>query len=119
MLDEVLGQRIIAEMVQQGNGPEAIAARMKEALSQVRHPKAERPVFTPEFLARIKRITVFNPLERAAMEGIARKAARVPGHAAGPARGLCGAGLALPRQDRPAAHDHPDLTPGAGRPLAT
>ena len=42
-------------------------------LAQIKHPKAERPVFSPEFLARVKRIIVFNPLSRDAMEGIARK----------------------------------------------
>jgi ATP-dependent Clp protease ATP-binding subunit ClpA len=46
---------------------------MKEALSQIRHTKSDRPVFTPEFLARVKRVIVFNPLDRGAMEGIARK----------------------------------------------
>ena len=46
---------------------------MKEALSQIRHSKSDRPVFTPEFLARIKRIIVFKPLDRAAMDAIARK----------------------------------------------
>jgi len=50
-----------------------IAARMKEALSQIRHSKSERPVFTPEFLARIKRIIVFRPLDRDAMKGICIK----------------------------------------------
>ena len=43
------------------------------ALSQIRHSKSNRPVFTPEFLARIKRIIVFRPLDKEAMHGIARK----------------------------------------------
>jgi ATP-dependent Clp protease ATP-binding subunit ClpA len=73
ILTSNVGQRMIAEMVQQGKPPEEIAGRMKEALSQIRHSKSDRPVFTPEFLARIKRVIVFNPLGRAAMEGIARK----------------------------------------------
>jgi ATP-dependent Clp protease ATP-binding subunit ClpC len=68
-----VGQRMIAELVQQGNSMEAIAARMKEALSQIRHTKSDRPVFTPEFLARIKRVIVFHPLDRTAMGGIAGK----------------------------------------------
>jgi ATP-dependent Clp protease ATP-binding subunit ClpC len=73
ILTSNVGQRMIAELVQQGNSPEQIASRMKETLAQIRHPKAERPVFTPEFLARIKRIIVFNSLDQSAMEGIARK----------------------------------------------
>jgi ATP-dependent Clp protease ATP-binding subunit ClpA len=68
-----VGQRMIAEMVREGKSREEIAARMKEALSQIRHTKSERPVFTPEFLARIKRIIVFNSLDRSAMAEISRK----------------------------------------------
>jgi ATP-dependent Clp protease ATP-binding subunit ClpA len=73
ILTSNVGQRMIAEMVQQKKTPEEIANRMKEALGQIRHSKSDRPVFTPEFLARLKRIIVFNPLDRAAMEGISRK----------------------------------------------
>jgi ATP-dependent Clp protease ATP-binding subunit ClpA len=68
-----VGQRMIAEMVQQGRPLEEVASRMQEALSQIRHTKSDRPVFTPEFLSRIKRIIVFHPLDRKAMAGIARK----------------------------------------------
>jgi ATP-dependent Clp protease ATP-binding subunit ClpA len=68
-----VGQRMIAEMVQQGKTREEITTRMREALSQIRHSKSDRPVFTPEFLARIKRIIVFSPLDGIAMAGIARK----------------------------------------------
>lgn len=68
-----VGQRMIAEMHREGKGIDEITARMKEALSQIRHGKSDRPVFTPEFLARIKRVIVFRPLDREAMEGIARK----------------------------------------------
>jgi ATP-dependent Clp protease ATP-binding subunit ClpA len=68
-----VGQRMIAEMAEQGKTPEEIRERMKEVLAQIRHPKAERPVFTPEFLARLKRIIVFAPLDGVAMEGITRK----------------------------------------------
>jgi ATP-dependent Clp protease ATP-binding subunit ClpA len=73
ILTSNVGQRMIAEMVQQGKSAEEIATRMKEALSQIRHSKSDRPVFTPEFLARLKRIIVFNPLDQAAMEGISCK----------------------------------------------
>ena len=68
-----VGQRMIADLVREGKPIEEIAARMKEALSQIRHSKSDRPVFTPEFLARIKRVVVFKPLDAAAMHAIARK----------------------------------------------
>lgn len=68
-----VGQRMISEMHREGNGIDEITTRMKEALSQIRHGKSDRPVFTPEFLARLKRVIVFRPLDREAMEGIARK----------------------------------------------
>jgi ATP-dependent Clp protease ATP-binding subunit ClpA len=68
-----VGQRMIADMVKEGKSIEEITARMKEALSQIRHGKSDRPVFTSEFLARIKRIVVFRPLDKMAMAGIARK----------------------------------------------
>lgn len=68
-----VGQRMIADLVQQGKSQEEIATRMKEALAQIRHSKSDRPVFTPEFLARIKRIIVFKPLDHAALRGICQK----------------------------------------------
>jgi ATP-dependent Clp protease ATP-binding subunit ClpA len=68
-----VGQKMIAEMAAKGNTPEEIATRMKETLAQLKHPKAQRPVFAPEFLARIKRIVVFSSLTRAAMLGICQK----------------------------------------------
>ncbi len=70
-----VGQRMIADMHKEGKTVEEIATRMKEALGQIRHGKSDRPVFTPEFLARIKRVIVFRPLDAAAMAGIARKQA--------------------------------------------
>jgi len=68
-----VGQRMIADLHREGKSVEEIATRMKEALSQIRHGKSDRPVFTPEFLARIKRVIVFKPLDKAAMTAIARK----------------------------------------------
>jgi ATP-dependent Clp protease ATP-binding subunit ClpA len=73
ILTSNVGQKMIAEMVREGKGPDEIAARMKEALSQIRHTKSDRPVFTPEFLARIKRVIVFNALDGAAMMSISAK----------------------------------------------
>ncbi|MBV9124099.1 MAG: ATP-dependent Clp protease ATP-binding subunit [Planctomycetes bacterium] len=73
ILTSNVGQRMIADLRRQGKSMDEITERMKEALAQIRHTKSNRPVFSPEFLARIKRIIVFNPLDRAAMHGIARK----------------------------------------------
>ena len=67
-----VGQRMLADMAKQGKSPEEMASQMKEALSKIRHTKSNRPVFTPEFLARIKRVVVFQHLDREAMEGICR-----------------------------------------------
>jgi ATP-dependent Clp protease ATP-binding subunit ClpC len=75
LLTTNVGQRMIADLVREGKPIEEIAARMKEALSQIRHSKSDRPVFTPEFLARIKRVIVFKPLDATAMQAIARKQA--------------------------------------------
>ena len=68
-----VGQKMISDMVKKGQSMEAITERMKGALSQIRHNKANRPVFSPEFLARIGRVIVFNPLDRQAMEAICRR----------------------------------------------
>jgi ATP-dependent Clp protease ATP-binding subunit ClpA len=65
---------MIADLHKEGKSLEEITARMKEALAQIRHPKADRPVFPAEFLARLKRVIVFRPLDGAAMGSIARKA---------------------------------------------
>jgi len=72
-----VGQRMIADMAKQGRTVEEMTARMKEALSQIRHTKSNRPVFPPELLARIKRVILFQPLDQAAMEGIVRKLVRL------------------------------------------
>lgn len=71
-----VGQRMIADMAKQGKSPEEMATRMKETLAQIKHPKSNRPVFAPEFLARIKRVIVFQPLNEAAMHGITCKLLR-------------------------------------------
>jgi ATP-dependent Clp protease ATP-binding subunit ClpA len=76
ILTSNVGQRMIADMVEQKKSIEEITARMREALSQIRHTKSDRPVFTPEFLARLKRVIVFGSLDNAAMQGIARKLLR-------------------------------------------
>jgi ATP-dependent Clp protease ATP-binding subunit ClpA len=68
-----VGQKMISDMAGKGQSAAEITERMKEALSQIKHGKANRPVFSPEFLARIKRILVFHPLDQAAITGITRK----------------------------------------------
>ncbi len=73
ILTSNVGQRMLADMVEQKKSIEEITGRMREVLSQIRHTKADRPVFTPEFLARLKRVIVFGPLDRDAMHNIARK----------------------------------------------
>ncbi|MCZ2344472.1 MAG: AAA family ATPase [Bacteroidales bacterium] len=73
VLTSNVGQRMIADMHKEGKSTEEITLRMKEALSQIRHGKSDRPVFTPEFLARIKRVIVFRPLDGAATTAIATR----------------------------------------------
>jgi ATP-dependent Clp protease ATP-binding subunit ClpA len=68
-----VGQRQIAEMCKQGKDITEITNTMRESLSRIRHTKSNRPVFTPEFLARIKRIIVFRSLDEQAMHGICRR----------------------------------------------
>ncbi len=68
-----VGQRQILEMTRNGEGIEAIIQKTRETLSQIRHSKLNRPVFTEEFLARIKRVVVFGSLDLEAMTGITNK----------------------------------------------
>jgi ATP-dependent Clp protease ATP-binding subunit ClpC len=70
-----IGQRQVSELCRAGKTTEEIKATMKESLSKIRHAKSNRPVFSPEFLARVKRIVVFRSLDRSAMFGIAKRVA--------------------------------------------
>jgi ATP-dependent Clp protease ATP-binding subunit ClpA len=65
-----VGQRQIADMCRSGKTSAEIVATMKESLARIRHSKSNRPVFSPEFLARVKRIIVFRSLDQSAMHGI-------------------------------------------------
>lgn len=65
-----VGQRQIADMCRSGKSVEEITSAMKESLSRIRHTKSNRPVFSAEFLARIKRIIVFKSLTNEAMSRI-------------------------------------------------
>lgn len=76
VLTSNVGQRMVADWFAQGMTADEVAVRVKEALPQIRHPKMDRPVFAPEFLARVKRVVVFQPLGREAMAGIAGKLVR-------------------------------------------
>jgi ATP-dependent Clp protease ATP-binding subunit ClpA len=76
VLTSNVGQRMIADWFAQGLSAEEVTAKVKESLPQIRHGKLDRPVFAPEFLARVKRIIVFRPLGHEAMVGIARKHVR-------------------------------------------
>ncbi|MFD9326785.1 AAA family ATPase [Streptomyces sp. NPDC060065] len=67
------GQEIISRMTREGRSDEEIVARVKEALPQIGNRVQGGPVFTPEFVARIRRIIVFRPLDLDAMTGICRK----------------------------------------------
>jgi ATP-dependent Clp protease ATP-binding subunit ClpA len=68
-----VGQRQIGDMCKEEKSIEEIRSTMRESLARIRHPKSNRPVFTPEFLARIKRLIVFRSLDLVAMRGICRK----------------------------------------------
>lgn len=76
LLTSNAGQETISAMVREGRPMEAIIEAVREQLREVIHDRTGKPVFSPEFLARIKRIIVFKPLDRAAMLGIAKKLVR-------------------------------------------
>lgn len=63
----------ITELAEQGRSMAEISRAVKDYLPTLRHEHSREPVFPPEFLARIRRIIVFKPLDRAAMAGICRK----------------------------------------------
>jgi ATP-dependent Clp protease ATP-binding subunit ClpC len=71
-----VGQRQIADMCKAGQGDAEIVFSIKESLARIRHPKCNRPVFTPEFLSRMKRIVVFRSLSEEAMLRIAARMAK-------------------------------------------
>lgn len=70
-----VGQRQIADMCKSGKNAEEIASSVKDLLSRIRHTKSNRPVFSPEFMARVKRFVVFRTLDQPAMVDICRRAA--------------------------------------------
>ncbi len=68
-----VGQRQIADMCKNGKSIDEITSTMKESLARIRHTKSNRPVFSPEFMARIKRTVVFRSLDGEAMTGICHR----------------------------------------------
>jgi ATP-dependent Clp protease ATP-binding subunit ClpA len=70
------GDKNISQLTRSGKSAAEILEALKQALARVRVERSSQPVFPPQFLSRMKRIIVFNPLDEAAMVGIARCAAR-------------------------------------------
>lgn len=69
------GQQVISDMSKAGKTHDEIIKAVKEALPNTVNDHGQK-VFSPEFLARIKRIIIFKPLDEAAMEGICKKMLR-------------------------------------------
>lgn len=67
------GDRSIAQLVRSGKPKEEIIQHVRKTLSRVRQERSSQPVFPPQFLSRIRRIIVFNPLDESAMIGIAER----------------------------------------------
>jgi ATP-dependent Clp protease ATP-binding subunit ClpA len=67
------GHEVIERLSRAGRPAEEIEDAVRDALYRLRSSDSGSAVFTPEFVARIKRIIVFEPLDAAAMLGIARK----------------------------------------------
>lgn len=67
------GADAISQMTSSGQSPQEIEDRVRNTLSRVRHERSSQPVFTPQFLARIRKVIVFRPLDAAAMHGICQK----------------------------------------------
>lgn len=66
------GDRQIEQMTRSGKPEEEITERVKTILSKVKQERSSQPVFTPQFLARLRSTIVFGPLDEEAMKGIAR-----------------------------------------------
>lgn len=66
------GYEAISQMHQDKRPMEEIVEHAKSMLARVRNDRSGQPVLSQAFLARIKRILIFNPLNEPAMAGIAR-----------------------------------------------
>jgi ATP-dependent Clp protease ATP-binding subunit ClpA len=69
------GHEIISNKSQAGERMDKITEAVKDTLSKVKREGSAQPVFPPEFLARIRQIIVFKPLDEDAMKGICKKLA--------------------------------------------
>ncbi len=65
------GYEAISQMHQNRRPMSEIVEHVKNSLARVRNERSAQPVLSQAFLARIKRIQVFNPLNETAMLGIA------------------------------------------------
>lgn len=65
------GDRSISQLTRSGKSREEIVEQVRKTLSRVRQERSSQPVFPPQFLSRMKRIIVFNPLLEEAMIQIA------------------------------------------------
>jgi ATP-dependent Clp protease ATP-binding subunit ClpA len=70
------GDRAIQQLVESGSDKAAIEEKVRSTLSRVRHERSSQAVFPPQFLARLKQIIVFNPLDETALRGITERACR-------------------------------------------
>lgn len=68
-----VGSDEIAQMTRAGKSAEEIAERVVHLLSRYRQEKSAQPVFPPAFLARIRRVVVFQSLSSETMQKIARE----------------------------------------------
>lgn len=67
------GDRQISQLIKSGKTQDELAEPVRKALARVRHERSSQVVFPPAFLARIKRIVVFRPLDADAMLGITER----------------------------------------------
>lgn len=67
------GDNAISQMSRQGKSQSEIVEHVKRTLSRLRHERSSQPVFPSQFLSRLSRIVVFQPLDEQAMIGIAQR----------------------------------------------
>ncbi|MES2789463.1 MAG: AAA family ATPase [Planctomycetota bacterium] len=65
-----VGDRQIGQLITAGKSQAELAEQIRKTLAKVRHERSSQVLFPPPFLARIKRILVFQPLDAEAMRGI-------------------------------------------------
>ncbi|MDB5343900.1 MAG: ATPase domain protein [Schlesneria sp.] len=63
----------ISQMSNAGHSQQEIETRVKSMLAKIRHERSSQPVFTAQFLARIRKVIVFRPLDENAMLAICRR----------------------------------------------